>query len=81
MCGLAGILNLNGHSVAIQDLKRMGETIAHRGPDGEGFYIKENLGLVHKRLAILDTSNLGAQPMSSKDGRWTIVFMAVSTIT
>lgn len=74
MCGLAGILNLNGHSVAIQDLKRMGETIAHRGPDGEGFYIKENLGLVHKRLAILDTSNLGAQPMSSKDGRWTIVF-------
>jgi asparagine synthase (glutamine-hydrolysing) len=74
MCGLAGIFNLNGHSVAIQDLKRMGEAIKHRGPDGEGFYIKENLGLAHQRLAILDTSDLGAQPMSSKDGRWTIVF-------
>lgn len=74
MCGLAGIFNLNGRPVAIQDLKPMGESIAHRGPDGEGFYIKENLGLVHKRLAILDTSNLGAQPMTSKDGRWTIAF-------
>jgi asparagine synthase (glutamine-hydrolysing) len=74
MCGLAGIFNLNGRPVAIQDLKPMGESIAHRGPDGEGFYIKENLGIVHKRLAIIDTSDLGAQPMTSKDGRWTIAF-------
>lgn len=74
MCGLAGVFNLNGRPVAIQDLKPMGESIAHRGPDGEGFYIKENLGLVHKRLAIIDTSDLGSQPMTSKDGRWTIVF-------
>lgn len=74
MCGLAGIFNLNGRPVAIQDLKPMGESIAHRGPDGEGFYIKENLGIVHKRLAVIDTSDLGAQPMTSKDGRWTIAF-------
>lgn len=74
MCGLAGIFNLNDRPVAIQDLRPMGESIAHRGPDGEGFYIKENLGLVHKRLAIIDTSDLGAQPMTSKDGRWIIAF-------
>jgi len=74
MCGLAGIFNLNGNSIGLEALKRMGEKIAHRGPDGEGFYINENVGFVHKRLAILDTSDLGTQPMSSKDGRWTIVF-------
>lgn len=74
MCGIAGIFNLNNRPIAIQDLKRMGDVIAHRGPDGEGVYIDGNLGLMHKRLAILDTSNLGSQPMSSKSGRWTIVF-------
>jgi len=52
----------------------MTDAIAHRGPDGEGHHVSGNVGLGHKRLAILDVSEKGAQPMSSKDGRWTIVF-------
>ena len=74
MCGLAGVFNLNDKPVTTQLLKKMGEIIAHRGPDGEGLFIDENVGLVHKRLAILDTSEKGAQPMPSRDGRYVLVF-------
>lgn len=74
MCGIVGVFNLNGNSFSIQHLKRMAQTIAHRGPDGEGYYVSENIALAHKRLAILDTSPKGNQPMSSKDGKWVIVF-------
>jgi len=74
MCGIAGIFNVNQKPVALQELKKMGERLSHRGPDSEGYYCKENLGLAHQRLAILDTSDRGAQPMTSKDGRWTVVF-------
>jgi asparagine synthase (glutamine-hydrolysing) len=50
------------------------DKISHRGPDGDGLYVNNQIGLGHKRLAILDTSLKGAQPMSSKDGEWIIVF-------
>ena len=74
MCGFAGIFNLNKKPVSAGILKSMGDSIAHRGPDGNGLFIKENIGIVHQRLAILDTSAKGAQPMSSKDNRFMIVF-------
>lgn len=74
MCGLAGVFNLNHKPVTRQLLTKMGKTIAHRGPDGNGVYVHENIGLVHQRLAILDTSEKGAQPMSSKNGRYILVF-------
>lgn len=74
MCGITGIFNINQESVSLSLLKEMASAIEHRGPDGEGYYFKENIGLAHKRLAILDVSEKGAQPMTSKDGRWTIVF-------
>ena len=74
MCGIAGIFNLNQEPVFRDELKRMVSNLAHRGPDGEGLYIKENIGLAHRRLAILDVSDRGAQPMTSKDQRWTITF-------
>jgi len=74
MCGLVGIFNLNGEPVFHDELKRMTRSLAHRGPDSEGFYIKDNIGLGHRRLAILDTSDKGLQPMSSKDGNWYLVF-------
>jgi asparagine synthase (glutamine-hydrolysing) len=48
--------------------------IAHRGPDGEGVFIDDNLGLGHRRLSILDLSSKGAQPMPSHNGEWLIVF-------
>jgi asparagine synthase (glutamine-hydrolysing) len=74
MCGIAGVFNINGEPFSLSNLKLMASAIAHRGPDGDGFFIHEGIALAHKRLAILDVSPKGAQPMTSKDGEWTIVF-------
>lgn len=74
MCGIAGIYNLNGKTVTRKELQPMADVIAHRGPDGEGFYANGQVGLAHRRLAILDVSDAGSQPMASKDGEWVIVF-------
>ncbi len=74
MCGIAGVFNLNGDVFPLHQLKKMAKVIEHRGPDSEGFYIKEGVALAHKRLAILDLSSKGDQPMRSKDGKWVLVF-------
>ena len=74
MCGIVGVFNLNGEPFALNNLQRMAETIAHRGPDGDGYFVDNQIGLAHKRLAILDVSPKGAQPMTSKDGNWVITF-------
>jgi len=74
MCGILGIYNLDGSTINAAMLERMGQKIAHRGPDGEGQYVNCNIGLLHKRLAILDPSDKGKQPMTSKDGQWVVVF-------
>ncbi|MBS1652582.1 MAG: asparagine synthase (glutamine-hydrolyzing) [Bacteroidetes bacterium] len=74
MCGIAGIFNINGELTSLNTIKDMTKKIAHRGPDGEGFYVNENVALGHRRLAILDTSALGSQPMESKNGEWVVVF-------
>src|ERR1044071_9822100 len=74
MCGIAGIFNINGTKISESDLKSMTDKIGHRGPDGEGVFVDDNLGLGHRRLAILDTSALGSQPMFSKNGEWGVVF-------
>lgn len=74
MCGIVGVFNLNKEPVVLQKVQEMASLIAHRGPDGEGIYVKDHIGLAHRRLAILDTSALGAQPMTSKNGEWIILF-------
>jgi len=74
MCGIAGIFNLNGNTVTHQEMVKVTRAIAHRGPDGEGIFIDDNLGLGHRRLSILDLSAKGAQPMPSHNGEWLIVF-------
>ena len=74
MCGILGVYNLDGSYVLKDSIVEMGSQINHRGPDGEGFYVQKNIGLVHKRLAILDPSENGQQPMHSKEGKWVIVF-------
>jgi asparagine synthase (glutamine-hydrolysing) len=71
MCGIAGML---GRSDALVWVRRMTAALAHRGPDGEGYWSDGGLALGHRRLAVLDTGPAGAQPMRSRDGRWTIVF-------
>jgi asparagine synthase (glutamine-hydrolysing) len=74
VCGIAGIFNISGNPTSLKTIKAMTSKIAHRGPDGEGFYVEENIALGHRRLAILDTSALGSQPMESKNGEWVVVF-------
>jgi len=69
MCGIAGILRSDGRPVDETVLVAMTRTLAHRGPDGEGFHVENGIGLGHRRLAILDTGTGGAQPMASGDGR------------
>ena len=67
MCGIAGILHLNNAPVDSGAVKRMGEILSHRGPDDSGQFIDRNVGLSHRRLAIIDLSPEGHQPMSNED--------------
>jgi asparagine synthase (glutamine-hydrolysing) len=72
MCGVAGYVGLDpveGRAL----LRRMIELQAHRGPDGEGFYVTERAGLGHSRLAVIDRAG-GEQPMHSPDGRHALVY-------
>ena len=68
MCEIAGIINLNKGKVSRTDLEQMIESAKHRGPDAEGYFIKDNVGLGHRRLSIIDLSKNAEQPMSSEDG-------------
>ena len=63
-----GYFNPSNEPVSPVILRRMAEAIAHRGPDGEGFFIDGDLGLAHRRLSIIDLSSGGQQPMVSQDG-------------
>lgn len=69
MCGIAGFLNLNGEAASPAILRRMTDAIAHRGPDGEGLFTDRFVGLGHRRLAIIDLSAAGEQPMASRDAQ------------
>ena len=76
MCGITGLWNLNGEPLSPELLRCFIDSLAHRGPDGSDIYIdtEANLGLGHRRLAIIDTSAGGRQPMAYADGRYWIVF-------
>jgi len=74
MCGIAGIVNLSNQPAQESVIAAMTDAIAHRGPDGKGIFIDGHVALGHRRLAILDVSENGAQPMSSKEKDWTIIF-------
>jgi asparagine synthase (glutamine-hydrolysing) len=71
MCGIAGVM---GRRDAHQQVMQMTAVLAHRGPDGAGvFRAGPDAALGHARLAVVDLSGAGAQPMTSRDGRWTMV--------
>jgi asparagine synthase (glutamine-hydrolysing) len=90
MCGIGGIIRYDGKAVPPEELRRMGEVLAHRGPDDHGFLAWDGkrvhihhehgglpsgqAGMVHRRLSILDLSEAGRQPMSTPDGRYHITF-------
>jgi asparagine synthase (glutamine-hydrolysing) len=74
MCGIAGILARPGQIVHEGVLKLMGEAIAHRGPDDHGSHVDGPAGLASQRLAVIDITPAGHQPMATEDGRLTIVY-------
>jgi len=74
MCGIVGVYNLNGEPVAAVVLRRMTKAVAHRGPDGEGYFIDGNIGFGHRRLAIIDLSPAAHQPMLTRDGRYVLTY-------
>jgi asparagine synthase (glutamine-hydrolysing) len=67
MCGISGIINLSGEEVDQNQLKIMNDLVAHRGPDGEGFYVDSIIGFGHRRLSIIDLTTQGNQPMHYMD--------------
>src|SRR3954453_2200736 len=79
MCGIAGFFDRDAatnNDDLRQRVTRMGNALRHRGPDGEGTWVDAQAGiaLAHRRLAIIDLSPQGAQPMLSACGRYTLVF-------
>jgi asparagine synthase (glutamine-hydrolysing) len=73
MCGICGIFEPGGADVNLAMVKAMAETLAHRGPDDEGFYGGRGIGLGHRRLSIIDLGG-GHQPLSNEDGSIWIAF-------
>jgi asparagine synthase (glutamine-hydrolysing) len=78
MCGIAGIFTYreSGPPVDQEELLRIREAMIHRGPDGAGLWISADrrVGLAHRRLAIIDLGDTGAQPMATNDGQLRITF-------
>ncbi|PKU23531.1 asparagine synthase (glutamine-hydrolyzing) [Telmatospirillum siberiense] len=79
MCGLTGFFDTGSQrsrEERLRILSTMTESIAYRGPDAQGLWISESgtVGLGHRRLSIIDLSPAGAQPMTSADGRFIIVY-------
>ena len=74
MCGFAGKLGPSAHAPVDRGLIRaMGDSVAHRGPDADGFYFGEGIGLAHRRLSIVDVAT-GQQPLSNEDDTVWVVF-------
>lgn len=73
MCGIAGVLRAPDAAAVVG---RMSATLVHRGPDASGLWVDQEgrIALAHRRLAIIDLSERGAQPMRTADGRYTLVY-------
>lgn len=74
MCGITGIIDLKGAPISPAILHKMTDAISHRGPDGEGHWIEGNVGIGHRRLAIIDLSPAGHQPMISANHRYVLSY-------
>jgi asparagine synthase (glutamine-hydrolysing) len=73
MCGICGFYS-NSNIFSESDLKKMTFSLAHRGPDAEGFYYAGSIGMGHRRLSIIDLSSSANQPMISHNGRYVMVY-------
>jgi asparagine synthase (glutamine-hydrolysing) len=74
MCGICGIIKFDNSHVSDSDLLTMMTAMKHRGPDDEGIFIDDHLGLGFVRLSIIDLTSAGHQPMISSDGNYVLIF-------
>lgn len=74
MCGICGIVNFDNAEVSTLSIETMMNAMKHRGPDDEGIFITDNIGLGFVRLSILDLTPAGHQPMKSSDGNYVLIF-------
>ncbi|MFX0195743.1 MAG: asparagine synthase (glutamine-hydrolyzing) [Candidatus Hodarchaeota archaeon] len=74
MCGICGVYYFSGKHVELQEIVEMRDVMSHRGPDDEGMYIRNNLGLGHRRLSIIDLSSGARQPMANEDKSIWLIF-------
>ena len=73
MCGIAGIVALRGNPASREDITRMCDAMAHRGPDGAGYLVEGPVALGMRRLAVIDLAG-GQQPIFNEDGTVSVVF-------
>src|SRR5579864_8460146 len=73
MCGIAGFATTHPHSYADSVIERMTAAIAHRGPDGTGYYRQPQVAFGHRRLSIIDVAG-GRQPMTNESGTQWIIY-------
>jgi asparagine synthase (glutamine-hydrolysing) len=77
MCGILGVFGRDGSPLDAGRIERMRDTMVHRGPDDSGLWLRDparDVALAHRRLAIVDLSDAGRQPMASEDGRVQVTF-------
>ena len=73
MCGISGIISRHGEAVPPRLIERITDLVAHRGPDGKGYFAGPGFAFGHRRLSIIDLSEHGHQPMRYRD-RFCITF-------
>lgn len=74
MCGIAGIFHRDGRAVERGTVAAMSAALIHRGPDGDGCWLDQSIGLAHRRLSIRDLSEAGHQPMLDASGRIAVTY-------
>src|SRR5688572_1899330 len=73
MCAICGVFDRSGRPVSAELIERMTSSLAHRGPDGSGQFVRGEIGLGHRRLSIIDLAG-GSQPVTNEDGTLQLVF-------
>ncbi len=74
MCGINLLLGINDTARSLQMLRKMNACMSHRGPDNDGVFVDQFVGMGHRRLSIIDLSYAGNQPMEGLDGRYQIIY-------
>jgi asparagine synthase (glutamine-hydrolysing) len=74
MCGIAGMIRWGARPVHEEEIVAMAASLEHRGPDAQGVFVENGVGIGMRRLSIIDLSELGRQPMGNEDGQVQVVY-------